>query len=175
MIDQTETVLVRAPEIPQVSAGDPFFEHAQEITGLITRRAYELFASSGFTHGHDREDWIRAASEVLCSVPVDVTETEDQVTVRAEVAGFTEKNIEVRVEPRSLCITGKRREAWEQKEGNTVYSERRASQIFRVLDLPSRIDPEKVNAKLGDGVLEIILAKVGTGKKIPVLTKAASA
>jgi HSP20 family molecular chaperone IbpA len=43
------------------------------------------------------------------------------------------------------------------------------------LDLPSRIDPEKVNAKLGDGVLEIILAKVGTGKKIPVLTKAASA
>ena len=56
MIDQTEMVLVRAPEISQVSAGDPFFEHAQEITGLITRRAYELFASSGFTHGHDRED-----------------------------------------------------------------------------------------------------------------------
>lgn len=175
MEDQTASNLVSAPESLQLAAGDPFFEPLQKINELITNRAYELFESSGFTHGHDREHWIRAESEVLLTVPVDITETENQLTVRAEIAGFTEKDIEVRVVPRSLCITGKRLETWEQKEGNTVYSERRASQIFRVLDLPSQVDPDRVNARLGDGVLEISLAKVGMGKKIPVLAKAASA
>ena len=67
-----------------------------------------------------------------------------------------------------MCITGKRQEA-------TVYSERRSNQIFRVLDLPSQIDPDRVNATLSDGVLEIKLLKVGMDKKIPVLAKAAAA
>jgi HSP20 family molecular chaperone IbpA len=43
------------------------------------------------------------------------------------------------------------------------------------LDLPSQIDPDRVNATLSDGILEIKLLKVGMGKKIPVLAKAAAA
>ena len=175
MGDQGVAGLVRAPEILELLAGDPFFERAQEISDLITRRAYELFEASGLTHGHDREHWVRAESEILLRAPVDVTETEDQFIVRAEAAGFTDQDIEVRVVSRSLCVTGKRQEAWERKEGNTIYSERRASQIFRALDLPSQVDPDRVNASLTDGMLEITLAKAGTGKKIPVLTKAAAA
>ena len=175
MGDQGVVGLVRAPEILEFLAGDPFFERAQEINDLITRRAYELFEARGLTHGQDREDWVRAESEILLRVPVDVTETQDQFAVRAEVAGFTDEDIEVRVVSRSLCITGKRQEAWEQKEGKTIHSERRASRILRVLELPSQVEPERVNARLTDGVLEITLAKAGTGKKITVLTKAAGA
>src|SRR3989442_15424626 len=48
MEDQTATDLVRAPEMLQLFAGDPFFERAQEINELIARRAYELFESRGF-------------------------------------------------------------------------------------------------------------------------------
>jgi type II secretory pathway predicted ATPase ExeA/HSP20 family molecular chaperone IbpA len=155
--------------------GDPFFELAQEINDLIACRAYELFESKGFVHGHDREDWLRAESETLLNVPVDVTETETELTVRADVPGFGEKDLEVRVAPRSLCITGKRQEASEQKEGKTVYSERRSQHIFRVLDLPSEIDPDRVNATVRDGLLELKLSKVGLGKKVPVLARAAAA
>jgi HSP20 family protein len=114
-------------------------------------------------------------SEILLNVPVDITETETGLTIRADVPGFSEENLEVRVAPRSVCITGKRQEASEQKEGETVYSERRSNQIFRVFDLPSQIDPDRVNATLGDGILEIRLLKIGMGKKIPVLAKAAAA
>ena len=106
---------------------------------------------------------------------MDITETETGLTIRADVPGFSEQDLEVRVAPRSVCITGKRQEASEQKEGETVYSERRSNQIFRVLDLPSQIDPDRVNATLSDGILEIKLLKVGMGKKIPVLAKAAAA
>ena len=96
--------LVRTPEIRSLFAGDPFIEPAQEINDLIARRAYELFESSGFTHGHADDDWLLAESEILLQAPVDVTETETGLTIRADVPGFREKDLEVRAAPRSLCI-----------------------------------------------------------------------
>lgn len=153
---------------------DPFLELAEEIQALIALRAYELFESRGFAHGYDREDWLRAQSEIVLHVPVDVTETETEVTVRADVPGLSENDLEVRVMPRALCLTGKRHIAANLAE-QTVYSERRADRIFRALDLPSEVDPDTADATLENGILEIKLLKVGTGKKIPVRTRAASA
>ena len=175
MKNETPTQPDRAPTIHDLLAGDPFFELAQEINDLIARRAYELFESTGFTHGHAREDWLRAKSEILLNVSVDVKETETELTVRADVPGFGERDLEVRVAPRSLCITGKRQESSDQKEGKNVYSERRATQIFRVLELPSQIDPDRMNATVSDGILDIKLSKVGLGTKVPVRAKAAAA
>ena len=172
---ETVTELGTTPEIRKLFAGDPFFERMQEINDMIARRAYELFASWGFTHGHHLEDWHSAESEILHPIPLEVTEAETEFTVRAEVPGFSEKDLEVRVEPRRLFIAGKRQEAAEQTRGKTVYSERHANQIFRVLDLPASIDPNEVKATLSEGVLEVTLSKVAIGKKVPVLTKAASA
>ena len=175
MSEETATQVARISDALSLSAGDPFFELAQEMNERIARRARELFEARGSLHGHDREDWLQAESEFLRNVPVDVLETETDLTIRADVPGFNEKNLEVRVTPRSVCILGKREEAPEQKDRNLIYSERRASQIFRVVSVSSDIDPEKVNASLADGVLEIKLMKVGTGRKVVVLGKAATA
>ena len=175
MPEETRTHVVRISDTLSRSAGDPFFELAQEMNERIACRARELFEARGAVHGHDREDWLQAESEFLRNVPVDVLETETDLTIRADVPGFNEKNLEVWVTPRSVCILGEREEAAEQKDGNLIYSERRASQIFRVVNLSSDIDPEKVNASLADGVLEVKLMKVGTGKKVVVLGKAATA
>jgi len=175
MEDQNTTGHFPSTEARTLFAGDPFFERVQEINDLIARRAYELFASKGFTHGHHQEDWLQAESEILHPVPLIVIETETELTVRAEVPGFGAKDIEVRVEPRSLFITGKRQEASEQTRGETLYAERQSNLIFRVLDLPINVDPEKVKATLSDGLLEVTLSKVAPAKKIPVLVRAASA
>ena len=175
MKNETPRQLVFTPEIRSLFAGEPFIEPAQEMNELIASRAYELFESSGFTHGHAHEDWLRAESEILLQAPVDITETETGFTIRADVPGFGAKDLQVRVAPRSLCITGKRHESSDQKEGTTVYSERPSKNIFRVVDLPSEIDRDRVNATVSDGLLEIKLLKVGLGKKVPVLAKAATA
>jgi HSP20 family protein len=175
MKNETPRQLARTLEIRSLFASDPFIEPTQEINDLIARRAYELFESSGFTHGHADEDWLRAESEILLQAAVDVAETETGFTIRADVPGFGEKDLEVRVVPRSLCITGKRQEASDQKKGTTIYSERRSKHIFRVVGLPSEVDPDRVNATVSGGLLEIKLLKVELGKKVPVLTKAAAA
>ena len=160
---------------PNLSAGDPFFDLTQEIKDRIAGRAYELYECRGFAHGHDAEDWLQAESEILLNVPADIAETETQLTIHAEVPGFSEKDLQVRVAPRSVCITGKRQEVSEQAQEMSSYSERRANRIFRVLDLPSEIDPVRVDASLGDGKLEVKLFKVGLRKLVHVRAKSASA
>jgi HSP20 family protein len=144
-----------------------------EIENTIARRAYELFASSGFSDGHDLEDWFLAESKLLGQMPVEVTETKEDLTVTAGLPGFTEKDIEIRVEPRRLFISGKRDEKSENKEkGETVYSER-SNQLFRIIDLPADIDPDNVQATLSKGELEITLPKKEIGKKITIEAKVA--
>lgn len=175
MGDEMQAGLVRTPEVVEFRAEDPFFELAQEINNLIARRAYELYEAGGLTPGGDREDWFRAESEILLRVPAEVSETKNSFTVRAEVTGFGEQDIEVRVADRSLCIRGRRDVAWPPMEGQALYSERRPIQIFRVLNLPVPVLADSVKAGLTDGVLEITLAKVETGKKVPVLIQATAA
>ena len=164
MTAKPATQLVPTPLIAKLSAGDPFFERVQEIHDLIARRAYELFESSGFTHGHDVADWLQAESEILYPVPLGITETKAELVIRVDVQGFGEKDLEVRVEPRRLFIAGQLQQASGVKEGRAVYSERLTNQIFRVVELPAEIDPQRAKAALGKGVLEVTLPKVETSK-----------
>ncbi len=175
MNEKAATDMVGRPEIFKLAPGDPFLELAEEIERLVARRAYELFEARGCAHGFDREDWLRAHSEILVNVPLDVTETETGLIVRADVPGLGENDVEVLVAPRALCIIGKRQATSNEEGKQTVYSERRANQIFRALDLPAEIDPDRAGATLENGILEIKLNKVGTGKRIPVRARAASA
>jgi HSP20 family molecular chaperone IbpA len=155
--------------------GDLIFEFASEIRDSIERRAYELFESRGFEHGHDCEDWLCAESEILLDLPVDITEGETEFTVHADVSGFGGKDLEVQVAPHCLCISGSREEASEQQEEEAVCSQRRSKHIFRLLDLPSEIDPDGVKATVRDALLEIKLSKVGLGEKEREIAKAAAA
>lgn len=155
--------------------GDLIFDLASEIKDSIERRAYELFECRRFEHGHDREDWLRAESEILLNFPLDITEGKTELTVRADVPGFREKDLRVQAAPRCLCISGRREEASEQNEDEAVSSHRRSRQLFRLLDLPSEIDPNGVKATVRDGLLEIKLSKVGLGEKERVVAKAATA
>lgn len=167
------TALTLSPAISTLTNDDPLLAHIAELQQSISRRAFELFKSSGFTGGHDIEDWLKAESDLLQPVPLEVTETDDEVTVRAEGPGFTEKDVQVKVDAHRVFISGKREESSEEKKGKTIYTEHRANEICREFDLSAEIDPEKVTAELKDGVLEIHLAKRVPSKTVAVVGKAA--
>ena len=175
MRSETDSERFLAMESRTLNPGDAFYELSQEFNDRISRRAYELYLLRGSLDGHDREDWLQAASEILMKVPVDVTENEIGLTIRADVPGFDENDLEVRVAPRSVCITGKRMQPYELGGERAIYVERRSNQIFRILELPGEIDPDRVDATIRNGILEIKLLKVGLGKKVPVIGKAAYA
>jgi HSP20 family protein len=143
------------------------------IYDSITRRAFEMFEGNGGWFGHDLDDWFRAEAELLHPLPLEVKESEGDFTVRAEVPGFTAKDLEISLEPRSLKIAGKRESKEEEKKGKTICSEFRADQIMRAIDLLADFDTSKASAVLKDGVLTIDLPKAVHAKAVRIEPKAA--
>ena len=153
--------------------GSDLFDRIQDMSDSIARRAFEIFEERGRAFGHDLEDWLRAESEFLHPIHLDIAESDDAVTVRAEVPGFSAKELEVGVEPHRLTISGKREVNEERKSKATIYSEHCRNQIFRTIELPAEVDSSKVTATLKDGVLELAMPKVTKTQKVRVEEKPA--
>jgi HSP20 family protein len=131
----------------------------------IARRAYEIFEAGGRTMGRDLDHWSQAEAELLHLAHIEITESENQFTVRVEVPGFNARDLEVSVEPRHVTIAGKREHKEERKTRETVYQEACSDQIYRAFDLPGEIDTSRASATLQNGVLELGLPKAAQPKK----------
>jgi HSP20 family protein len=154
-----------APVSVKQSVTGDVFNRIQQSHDSIARRAFEIYDNNGRWLGHDLEDWLRAESELLHPVHLEITEFDGALTVRAEVPGFSAKELEINVEPQRLTITGKLEAQEESKRGKPIYSERCAKEILRVVDLPGEVDTSKVSATLADGILNIELPKAAHAKE----------
>ena len=148
-------------------------DRIQQVYDSIACRAFEIFDANGRWFGNELGNWVLAESEILHPVHLEMAESDDSLTVRAEVPGFTTKEVEINVEPRRLTITGKHEAKEEGKKGKTIYSERCAKEILRSIDLPAEVDSSKVTATLKDGILSIELPKAAHAKTVRVEPKAA--
>ena len=126
----------------------------------IARRAYELFETRGREHGHDWEDWFRAESEQLRPVSVAISESEDRISVRANVFGFEERELSVGIEPRRITILGTKETSVTESEGGKVeYIDWYPDQILKFIDLSTDVMPERSVVELQTGVLKFELPK----------------
>ncbi len=175
MCPQAATAMqpAKAPVAVRQSATGDVFDRIQQTYGEIARRAFEIFENNGKWLGNDLEDWFRAESELLHPVHLEMAESDDNLTVQAEVPGFSTKELEINVEPRRLTIAGEHEAHEESKKGKTIYSERCANEILRVVDLPTEVDSSKVSATLKDGILNIQLPKAAHAKAVRIEPKTA--
>ncbi|PYU46331.1 MAG: hypothetical protein DMG54_03655 [Acidobacteria bacterium] len=163
----------KVPVAVKQSATGDVFDRIQQIYGEIARRAFEIFDNNGRWLGNDLEDWFRAESELLHPVHLEIAESDVNLTVQVEVPGFSTKELEINVEPRRLTIAGKHEAQEESKKGKTIYSERCAKEILRVIDLPAEVDSSKVSAILKDGILKMELPKAAHAKAVRIEPKSA--
>jgi HSP20 family protein len=142
----------------------------QPVQLAIARRAYELFETRGCEHGHDWEDWFRAESEVLRPVSTSTSESADLLSVRANVLGFEENELNVSVEPKRITILGKK----EVSATGTVGAkpiDGYPDQILQVIDLATEVMPESAVVELQAGQLKFELHKTER-KAEPAVTAA---
>jgi HSP20 family protein len=103
---------------------------------------------------------------------VDVTETDKEVKVCAEIPGVDAKDIDVSVENGMLTIKGEKKYEQEEKEKGQYRMERSYGSFERAISLPTEVDESKAKAEFKRGVLRLTLPKrPGTQsrrKKIPV-------
>jgi len=126
---------------------DPFREF-----NTLQDRMNRLFRDS---FGEGREE---ALTTTAFAPPVDVYEDEHNVTLKIEVPGIDEKDIDVRIE-NTLTVHGERKFEKEEKEENYRRVERQYGSFTRSFTLPNTVDTENVSANYEKGVLKIALAK----------------
>ncbi|HZW97073.1 MAG TPA: DUF2934 domain-containing protein [Candidatus Eremiobacteraceae bacterium] len=132
----------------------------QPVQLAIARRAFELFEKRGREQGHDWEDWFQAESEVLHPVSIASFESEDRLSLHANVLGFGEKELQVSVEPKRVAILGKKEVAATQAEREkTERVDSYPDQILRIIDLPTAVDPEGAVVELQAGLLKFELPR----------------
>jgi HSP20 family protein len=95
---------------------------------------------------------------------VDVYEDEHKVTLKIEVPGIDEKDIDVRLENNTLTVHGERKIEKEEKEENYRRVERQYGSFTRTFTLPTTVDSENVSATYDKGVLNISLPKKAEAK-----------
>ena len=96
--------------------------------------------------------------------PVDIYEDEHNITLKLDVPGIDEKDIDVRIDNNTLTVHGERKIEKEEKEENFRRVERQYGSFTRSFTLPSSVDPGQVNANYDNGVLKIKLAKKAEAK-----------
>jgi HSP20 family protein len=89
---------------------------------------------------------------------INVGSTDDQVTVYVFAPGIDPKSLDIQMQQNLLSISGRREDVPET--GATYYrQERFRGEFRRVLTLPEDVDPDKVEAKYREGIVEITLKR----------------
>jgi HSP20 family protein len=108
-----------------------------------------------------------SAEEALTSnfaPPVDVYEDEHTITLKIEVPGIDENDINISIENNTLTVRGERRFEKDEKEENFHRIERVYGSFARSFTVPNTVDPEQISAHYEKGVLKIHLAKKAEAK-----------
>ena len=119
-------------------------------------------------------DLERAPTFGVAQAPaVTFDDTGEALRLRAELPGLSEKEIEITVTANVLSLKAARKV--EAPEGYTAHRRERSSFSFaQSYELPTRIDPEKVEASLKHGVLTLTLPKVAESQPKKVTVTAAA-
>ena len=115
-------------------------------------------------HLHSPEDQEEALTTSSFAPPVDVYEDEHSFTLKIDVPGIDEKDIDVHVDSNTLTIYGARELEKEEKEENFRRVERHYGSFTRSFTLNNSVDPEQISAHYDKGVLKINLAKKAEAK-----------
>jgi HSP20 family protein len=131
-----------------VTRWDPF----RELSSL-QNRVNSLFQD----YGRSGQDELTTTGSFVPAV--DVYEDEHKVTLKLEIPGVNQEDVDVQLENNTLTIRGERKFEKEEKEENFHRIERRYGSFARSFVLPNTIDTENVQAGYENGVLKIDLSK----------------
>ena len=114
---------------------------------------YELdrfFNDFGLDYGH---------SDTVWSPNVDVSETEKNYEVKAEIPGLKKEDIKVTVEDNILKLSGEKKHEEETNDKNYHRLERSYGKFERSFRLPKEVKKEEIKASYKNGVLDVVIPK----------------
>ena len=103
---------------------------------------------------------------------LDLSDRGDSLVAELEVPGIDPKDINISVTGDVLTISGEKKREREEKEHNYQLVERSYGKFSRSVRLPSKVNPDRVEASYKDGILTITLDKTKQAKTKKIEVKA---
>jgi len=103
--------------------------------------------------------WRGGAEKEAVAPAIDIADRPSEVLIKAEMPGVEKDDLEISIQENTLTISGKIRSEKEEREENYYYRERSYTSYSRTIDIPSKINPDKIKAGLKDGILTVHLPK----------------
>ena len=112
----------------------------------------------------------RFEREFTWAPAVEVKELPDKFVLRVDLPGIRKEDLKLEVSDNILTISGERKEEKEEKEAQYYRREIVYGSFHRSIQLPPNVDPEKITAKLENGVLTVEIPKTekAKAKEIPI-------
>lgn len=98
-----------------------------------------------------KQDFFAPACEIL--------DGEKSYSVSLDMPGIKEEDIDIEVKDNHLSISAERKSESRTDKDNVLRTERRYGKYSRVFSLPQNVNPEAIEAKFTNGVLEVVLPK----------------
>jgi HSP20 family protein len=131
---------------------DPFQQFRQDINRMFDTFV-QGFGMPGFAMTPGR------TAATMITPRIDVSETDDEVKLAAELPGLDESDVEIMLDDAILTIRGTKEVERDEDERDFHIVERSAGVFYRSVVLPFAADPDQVDAMFKDGVLTITIPK----------------
>jgi HSP20 family protein len=105
--------------------------------------------------------------------PINIWLGDNSVVVTAELPGVTRNEVSLNLQDDVLTLDGKREPKQQQENVNWQRRERSYGSFSRAVQLPFRIDPDKVQARFNNGILEIELERLEADRPKKIEIRAA--
>jgi len=105
---------------------------------------------------------------------MDVTETDKEIEITAELPGLEEKDVQINVADNLLTIKGEKKAEKEQKDKNYRLVERSYGSFERTLELPEGVNADVIKANISKGVLKVTVPKPAPAQAKKVEVKSAA-
>ena len=148
----TMSFLTPKSRVNKPTQADPFYHFQEEMNRLM-----ETFFG--------QSNWPSLSETTTWAPKVDVSETEKEYKVRAELPGVDKKNVELSFQDNTLFLKGERKFEEEEKKENFHRVERSFGTFQRMIPFNTKVDEEKIKANYDKGILTITMAKTDDALK----------
>jgi HSP20 family protein len=104
--------------------------------------------------------WPETSTDFPVRAPlVDIIDKDNQYLIKAELPGFNKEMVDIQLNKDTLVLKAEKKLDKEETGENFVHRERSYSTCQRTINFPEEVDPESVDGKMVDGVLELKVKK----------------
>lgn len=105
---------------------------------------------------------------------IDVSETDKEIEISAELPGLEEKDVQINVADNLLTIRGEKKAEKEEKDKNYRLVERSYGSFERTLELPEGVNADAIKASIAKGVLKVTVPKPAPAQAKKIEVKSAA-